>query len=401
MKKIIGITTALLIACTISSQNIENYTSNNGLCENYVKGSLVVDKNGTVWFGTANGVCSYNGIAWNTYTMQDGLIDDYINTIAATPNHQIWVGTDLGVSYFNGSQWQNFTTQNSTLISNEINHIYAAKDTSIWIASDYGVSKFKNGVFTSYTTNNGLPVNTIKYITEDMNNNIIFGSFMGGFIIYNGNTFQSITENDGLIDNNVFCITTSITNNWKYIGTLSGVSIFDNNLQHIKDIKHTDGLINEHVRSIGIDHYDNLWIGLYADYDGSGGVAVYKENNIITTYTMEQGLADNQVIGLDFSDNNSVWVATGNGASKITYHTSIAQNEKTKPYQIINNGSKPLIKCTNQSIHIKINDTSGKLISEIQLKAGETFSFDHNYNCVFLNILDDQHKNYFEKIFAH
>ena len=67
-----------------------NYTADDGLSGNLVY-SLAQDKKGVMWFGTNNGVSSFDGKKWTTY--RDGLPGKHFYAIAAQDDGTVWAAT--------------------------------------------------------------------------------------------------------------------------------------------------------------------------------------------------------------------------------------------------------------------------------------------------------------------
>ena len=53
------------------------------------------------WIGTEGlGILKFDGNQWTTYNTTNGLINNYVNTIANDKKGNIWIGTFDGVSEF-------------------------------------------------------------------------------------------------------------------------------------------------------------------------------------------------------------------------------------------------------------------------------------------------------------
>ena len=61
-------------------------------------------QDGVLWFGTDEGVWSYNGTTHQRYTPKEGLLDAPVFVLHATQNGQLYAGTAQGISiYQNGT----------------------------------------------------------------------------------------------------------------------------------------------------------------------------------------------------------------------------------------------------------------------------------------------------------
>jgi len=87
---------------------------------------------GTMWFGSSNGVCSYKDGIWNTYTTKDGLSHNQTMGFAFDDNDTVWIATHNGISLFDGEQWSIMTTDDG-LTSNNVFVILEGPGNEKWI----------------------------------------------------------------------------------------------------------------------------------------------------------------------------------------------------------------------------------------------------------------------------
>ncbi len=115
--------------------------------------SIYIASDGTQWFGTDKGIARHTGNEtlenWKAFTTSNGLVNNFVQAIAADNNGKLWIGTKGGVSVFDGSEWTSFT-KNDGLNSNNILCIAADHDGVVWLGTDNGVNCYKNGKFFSY-----------------------------------------------------------------------------------------------------------------------------------------------------------------------------------------------------------------------------------------------------------
>jgi len=116
------------------------------ITEGYEQGitttSYCEDADGTMYFGTdGGGVYRFDGDTWSVYTVEDGLADNSVNTVACDGKGAIWIGTPNGVSRFNGINWLTLTAENSPLLDNEVK-VIVAKGDELWFGSWGGIVSF-------------------------------------------------------------------------------------------------------------------------------------------------------------------------------------------------------------------------------------------------------------------
>lgn len=112
-------------------------------------------RSGDIWVGTSEregaggyGVFRLHADRWQRYTVNDGLADDVVFSLAEDPAGAVWVGTPHGVSRFDGEHWASFTHDDS------LRSLYgwtlaATSDGAIWVGGNKpnaGLSRYQNGV---------------------------------------------------------------------------------------------------------------------------------------------------------------------------------------------------------------------------------------------------------------
>jgi hypothetical protein len=115
--------------------------------------SVCITNDGTQWFGTDKGVARHIGYktleGWTAFDEKDGLIDNFVQAIAADPFGNVWFGTANGVSLFNGSSWTSFSKRDG-LCSGNVQCIAVDKNGTVWMGTDQGVTSLQNNKFTQY-----------------------------------------------------------------------------------------------------------------------------------------------------------------------------------------------------------------------------------------------------------
>lgn len=94
----------------LAKKNWETYTEEDGLVNNYVQ-SIAEDLTGNMWFGTQNGLSEFDGIQWTNYTSSDGLAGNNIICIATDIDGSLWFGTDNGITHYDGTTWTTYRAE--------------------------------------------------------------------------------------------------------------------------------------------------------------------------------------------------------------------------------------------------------------------------------------------------
>jgi len=101
-----------------------------------------------------------------------------------------------------------------------------------------------------------------------------------------------------------------------WVGTSAGVHEVDMRKRDVlRTFTREEGLANEYVFAVGIDHQGNKWFGT-----NSGGVSRYRDGEWKTFFPMH-GLADYWVYAFDTQRDGTLWIGTWAGANKVDPQT--------------------------------------------------------------------------------
>jgi len=106
-------------------------------------------------FGTDAGVAlhfsEFTKWDWETYSKNDGLINDTVISVVKDGSKNWWFGTTQGLSRLANSKWTSYSVKTNNLISNRIKFLAVDIDGTVWFASDEGLSHFINGQWINYS----------------------------------------------------------------------------------------------------------------------------------------------------------------------------------------------------------------------------------------------------------
>ena len=305
------------------------YTRRDGLASNYIW-AIGVGEGGRIWFaagasgGTGRGVTLFDGETWQTYTTEDGLASDTVWAITSGDG-EAWFGTAPTCSTFTGcrgggvsrfdvdeGQWTTYTTARAGLASNQITAIAFDAEGRAWVGTaGSGVSAFDGQTWRTYTVDDGLGSNLIQDIAVDATGKVWVGtkeyvdggSFVGGGVsVFDGSTWTTYTtENTSRQGAQVTTVLTDTLadSSWAPVGfaddeeantaLTSGYVMF--------------GTDPTFYRYQGFDPAARaLFISPPLQADAPAGTPVY---------SVEVGLASNDVSALAIDAEGRVWVGTG------------------------------------------------------------------------------------------
>jgi two-component system, sensor histidine kinase ChiS len=181
-----------------------NFTTSQGLTDQVIV-TMVFDKTGKLWFGSADGLSRFDGRSVVTYGSQQRLIDNSVVSLEVDSKGNIWIGTfEGGLSMFDGKSFTNYTTEQG-LVHNTVWDIHEDTRGVIWVATRGGLSRFDGKNFINFTTDQGLPDNKLSIVTEDKAGNLLIGSWGGGVSVIRNKWLDSLNFADASqIKHNIF-----------------------------------------------------------------------------------------------------------------------------------------------------------------------------------------------------
>ncbi len=399
----------LILFCTteVFSQTppYYHYTSSEGLASSQVY-EMIQDRNGYMWFATANGVSQFDGHNFKNYGTKDGLSSNSIICLIEGKNGEIYFGNesegfniydngkiveyskqtvrtptvtglltgdDILYSYYLNNI--NLVTKNNTLnLLNDlfysdsmcINKMVKIFDDTFLAATSKGIYKFENREFKKMNIS-GLEDQQIFWLCRDSENNILLGAKGKIYEIKNNEVVRTI-EVDMFENNNVIRIMKDTKGNIWFSIMSRGFYFIKAGEEIIEDIGKKTGLENKLVNNFLEDNEGNIWVSTY-------GEGVYCLNNLyLNNYSQKDGLSNNKVTAIDKDQSDRIFIGTLDGLNVLEHnHFTEVLNKNNSLYDnMFIFGTK----CINDSVYVCCTHKNlyGK-ISESRYENDKLFTF--------------------------
>lgn len=314
---------------------------------------ILEDKDGIFWIATYNqGVCKLDlsKSSFHYYFHQPGKKNSLSARIAQSvlqdSKNRIWIGTDGGgLNLFseNEKSFKHFRTNSNnpnSISSDKILYLLESCEGNIWVCTwDGGLNKFipqtekifqyKHNVSDSFS----IGQNTVWCAIEDSLNRLWVGTQNAGLNLMNpeNNKFFKYKSKTGdttsLISNFVFALFID-SHNRLFVGTDLGLCITElNKLNNFipeqiefRQIK-TPGFQGSRVNYITEDNEGKIWVGT-----DIGLYTMDNELNLLSTYTTQQGLINNIILGIKEDDNGYLWITSKSGLSRLDPKSNTLKN---------------------------------------------------------------------------
>jgi ligand-binding sensor domain-containing protein len=282
---------------------------------------LLRDREGSLWIGTSGGgVVHVHGGKADLFRQSNGLSGDFLGQIFEDREGSIWVTTLNGLDRFSEVAVPTFSV-NQGLSSGSVMTALSAQDGSVWFSTLDSLNRWNDGKFTAYRQRLGRALAGAREI--------------GGTAVPEKGLSSLFQDGRGRI----------------WIATRSGVGYLENNRFIV-----ANGLPGEVVNAIAEDREGNLWFayqhlglfrlsrdnrvlqvpwtglghqdyalalaadplqgGLWIGFTG-GGIARFADGKVGASYRAADGLGEGFVDNLRFDPDDTLWVATESGLSRL------------------------------------------------------------------------------------
>jgi ligand-binding sensor domain-containing protein len=191
--------------------NQQTWLAENGLPQNTVH-SVTQGKDGYIWIATEEGLARFDGIRFAVFDKQNTpqLQSNNVRVLLEDRRGDLWIGTGDGLVQMRDGKFTTYTTEQG-LPANVIDSLYQDHHDVLWIATSAGMVSFNNGVFTASQPD--VPKDRIQAMFEDREGALWIGSPAGLARTKDG-TVTRFTKQDGLANDNP----TPRATGWRTIG---------------------------------------------------------------------------------------------------------------------------------------------------------------------------------------
>ena len=344
--RIFSILLAALLPFPAGAQKIpfDNYTIQNGLPQNTVN-SICQDHSGYIWFATQVGAARYDGYDFEYFSTSNGLPDNFVNCLLVSNNGHIWFGTEGGIAEYNGRGFTHYTVEQG-LVSNHVDDLFEDKAGNIWAVTAWGLSVITPDSVITHNKEGALTDNSVVASFVDSRGRVHVSTYpVTGLTIFD----DPLTFNKSLEDEVIWDIIEVSNGDIWYATQGNGIRI--GNGDDSRWLGYDQGLTDEIVLSLMVDHSDRVWCGTYVEgffvYENGAfkkinsgrnsepvahkihedshrriwiltfddGIWLYDDGDFRYIST-QNNLVHNIVTGITEDKFGNIWLATPGGASK-------------------------------------------------------------------------------------
>lgn len=302
--------------------------------------SIYEDRSGVMWFGTwGGGISKYNRsterfrLYQHNPTQPNSLSDNMIWAIMEDSKSRVWIGTfNGGLNMLDRTTdeivvYRHDESDPETLISDDVRALLENPSGSIWVGTAGGLDLFypETKTFTHYTHNpddpSSLSGNRVNVLLPNDTGGIWVGTRYDGVNLLDPITedftrFQHDPENPAsLSDDRVWALYQDHLGAL-WVGTLGGVNVLEPGSDQIVRYEHNpedpNSLSSNSIFAFYEDVDENMWVGTW----GGGLDRFNRDTKVFDHFTVNQGLPNDTIYGIEADDEGYLWMSTNRGLSK-------------------------------------------------------------------------------------
>jgi len=285
--------------------------------------TVAVDRHGTVWFGTVDGVYTWTADADKTGL---GRIQEFnglpesaaVEAIIEDRAGNIWFGSGLiskreraghGVYRWDGDTLHGIT-ETDGLADNDVIDIFQDDDGRLWFGTaSGGILRYDGPNFTIFTKSDGLLSDDVRAVIEDAHGRVWASTGGGVNVIESGRVTTSYSTHEGLASNDVREVVQDSSGQY-WFATAKGITRLSADRKTWKTYDETDGAAPWSVLSILDDGSAGIWFGTGERTGTNGSGLVHLKDGTFTVYDNSDGLPSNRVTDILRDRDGTLWITT-------------------------------------------------------------------------------------------
>lgn len=283
----------------------ERCTRAEGLADDTIH-ALLIDRQGSLWAGTSNGLTRLQRGAMFTFPLSD-MPSPTVRALAQAADGSVWIGGDApGLAVWNGA---GFTSTPLDAVAGDasVRALCAMPDGVLWVGTSHGLIRIDAAGQSRLTISDGLADDRVHCLTDGVNDSLWVGTQKGFSRIHEGQ-LDSFLPQDGLSQSTVYAIQEDHEGSL-WVGTKHGLNQFAD--RRTIPFTSREGLPSDDAGPVLQDDRGDIWVGTrgagLARFDGAR----------FQVFTQAQGLLSDTVVSLAVGESGTVWVGTDRGINRV------------------------------------------------------------------------------------
>jgi ligand-binding sensor domain-containing protein len=261
--------------------------------------SIVEDRAGLIWFGTENGIITYDPnvsaiptkASFIKFTLENDLPHHDIWNLMIDRTYRLWISTYKGVASFKDNAVTTFSLPPSKKNAsrgvshpNIVSNVFEDSKGNLWFSTPGGPYKYDGKTLQHISEADGLAGNSVNHILEANNGDIWFATFYNGVSRYDGKTFTNFTKDGTITGDEVWSLFKDKDGNIWFPAENHGVYKYDG--KKFTNYGKAQGFETNAIQCIFQDSDGVIWFGGYLGLfrlDGEQVVSVSKKDLELTS----------------------------------------------------------------------------------------------------------------------
>jgi signal transduction histidine kinase/ligand-binding sensor domain-containing protein len=278
--------------------------------------AVFADRHGNIWVGLrAGGVLRVSENYISNQLPLDGLTNDGVRAIRATPDGSVWVATGHSVNRFNGARRDVYAIP-------QTRDLEVDASGQLWIAAVYGFGRLENGRFARVDFPTDVGWQEMMNVATDPAGAHWFCSAQQGVMVWQNGILSRFPDQPGMSDPCSSIYTDRRGRPW--IGfTKGGVAFYEAGSVH--RFGELNGLAGGQVLQILEDRANNIWV------ETASGISRFQDGRF-TTVTQRNGPFARLTAALVQDDEGYLWAGVNSGAALVRFRPSEMDRVAADPY---------------------------------------------------------------------
>jgi signal transduction histidine kinase/ligand-binding sensor domain-containing protein len=278
--------------------------------------SIFADRNGNIWVGMrAGGLLRVSENSIRNELALEGLTNDGVRAVRASPDGSVWVATGHSLNRFIGTRRDVYGVPQTRALEVDASG-------QLWIAAVHGFGRLENGRFIGIELPADVRWQEIMSVATDPGGAHWFCSAQQGVMVWHNGTLERFTDEPRMGNACSAIFTDSRARPWIGFGA-GGVAVHEAGSFHY--FGEADGLAEGAVLQILEDRANSIWI------ETVSGISRFQDGRF-TTLTQRNGPFSDLTAALIQDDEGYLWTGVSSGAALVRFPPSEMDRVAADPF---------------------------------------------------------------------
>jgi signal transduction histidine kinase/ligand-binding sensor domain-containing protein len=308
--------------------------------------SLLQTRDGYLWLGTRSGLYHFDGVRFSSaHAIRENILERaWIQSLCEDHQQTLWLGTNGdGLIALRGKHVEVYGPDRG-LPGRNVQCLLSAMDGTLWVGTDRGLTRWIGEKFIPLPAESALPFSDIRALSQTADGAIRIGGNSSNLCLWKNGSLATITFDPVPETATIQAIYDAPAGDM-WIGTSAGL-LHRDTAGREKLITRAGGLADDFVNCLAPSRQDSLWVGTR---DGISRI----QPTGIDNFRMRDGLSQSTVFTLSEDHEGNLWVGTKHGLNQFIDRRTVPL---TTSEGLPSNDTGPLFQAADQTIWIGTMD---------------------------------------------